>query len=121
MMAVTQIGNRRGKGRAYYERKRLEGKTPKEALRLKRRLSDVIYRQLLANQAGTIKECGSPKPACRRLPCQPAPPVRPGHDRASHDAFIALDWHNGPLVGIEVLDASTILPSDLLGQAEIVS
>jgi transposase len=61
MMAVTQIRNRGSDGRAYYERKRLEGKTPKEALRcLKRRLSDVIYRQLLADQAGAIKECGSP-------------------------------------------------------------
>src|SRR5256885_2942716 len=41
MMAVTQIRNRGSQGRAYYERKRLEGKTGKESLRcLKRRLSD---------------------------------------------------------------------------------
>lgn len=37
------------------------------------------------------------------------------------EAFIALDWHDGQLVGIEILDASTVLPSDLLDQAEIVS
>jgi transposase len=34
-------------GRAYYDRRRAEGKTPMEALRcLKRRLSDAVYRQL---------------------------------------------------------------------------
>jgi transposase len=39
-------------GRAYYERKRAEGKTSREALRcLKRRLSDVVYRTLRADQA----------------------------------------------------------------------
>ena len=37
-------------GRRYYRRKRAEGKTKKEALRcLKRRLSDVVYRQLVAD------------------------------------------------------------------------
>jgi transposase len=37
-------------GRAYYRRKRVEGKTSLEALRcLKRRLSDVVYRQLVAD------------------------------------------------------------------------
>ncbi len=35
-------------GRAYYDRKRAEGKTPKEAIRaLKRRISDAVYRQLV--------------------------------------------------------------------------
>ena len=48
MMAVTQIRNRNTAGRAYYERKVAAGKTKKEALRcLKRRLSDVVYRQLV--------------------------------------------------------------------------
>jgi transposase len=61
MMAVTQIRQPNSPGRGYYECKRLEGKTPKEALRcLKRRLSDVVFRQLLADQAGTIKRCGPP-------------------------------------------------------------
>src|SRR6476661_2589665 len=37
-------------GRAYYRRKRAEGKKPMEALRcLKRRISDALYRQLLAD------------------------------------------------------------------------
>ncbi len=37
-------------GQAYYRRKRAEGKKPLEALRcLKRRISDVIFRQLVAD------------------------------------------------------------------------
>jgi transposase len=69
MMAVTQIRNRKTVGRAYYERKRAEGKTGKEALRcLKRRLSDVIYRQLVAD-AGKLGGCGSPTTAT------PTPPT----------------------------------------------
>jgi transposase len=38
-------------GQACYQRKRAEGKSPNEALRcLKRRLSDAVYRCLLADQ-----------------------------------------------------------------------
>lgn len=44
-------------GRAYYRRKRAEGKKPLEALRcLKRRTSDAIYRQLVADAAATRPE-----------------------------------------------------------------
>jgi transposase len=84
VMAVTQIRNRGSEGRAYYERKRLEGKTGKEALRcLKRRLSDVVFRQLLADQAGTIGGCGSPTTGKRTpLTCtSPASPARPARSR----------------------------------------
>ncbi len=50
MAAVTQIRQRHSDGRAYYNKKLAEGKTPKEALRaLKRRVSDAIYRQLQAD------------------------------------------------------------------------
>jgi len=46
VMALTQI-RQDTSGRAYYLRKRSEGKGHKEAMRcLKRRLSDVVYRQL---------------------------------------------------------------------------
>lgn len=46
-IALTEI-RADTEGRAYYRRKRAEGKTGKEAMRcLKRRLSDVIYRTLL--------------------------------------------------------------------------
>jgi transposase len=77
MMAVTQIRNRPSEGRAYYERKRLEGKTGKEALRcLKRQLSDVIYRQLAADQAGRIEECGSPTTGRPTPPTSTSPTSR---------------------------------------------
>ena len=50
MAAVTQVSQRHSDGRAYYERKRAEGKTPKEALRsLKRRVSDAVFAQLQAD------------------------------------------------------------------------
>ena len=47
--AITQI-RLDTDGRAYYRRKRAEGKKPLEAMRcLKRRISDAVYRQLLAD------------------------------------------------------------------------
>jgi transposase len=52
VMALTQI-RQDTLGRAYYLRKRTEGKSHKEAMRcLKRRLSDVVYRQLIHDTAG---------------------------------------------------------------------
>jgi transposase len=49
IMAITQL-RRNTPGRAYYQRKRAAGKSHREALRcLKRRLSDVVYRQLVAD------------------------------------------------------------------------
>jgi transposase len=47
LIAVTQIAHAGTPGRAFYERKLAEGKTPKEAVRaLKRRVSDAVWRQL---------------------------------------------------------------------------
>jgi len=52
MAAVTQIRHDTP-GRVYYDRKIAEGKTKKEALRaLKRRISDTVYHQLIADQQG---------------------------------------------------------------------
>jgi transposase len=49
MAAVTQVRNHTP-GRAYYLRKQAEGHRPKEAMRaLKRRISDAVYRHLLAD------------------------------------------------------------------------
>lgn len=49
MAAVTQLRNP-GPGRDYYQRKLASGKKPKAALRcLKRRVSDAIYRRLVAD------------------------------------------------------------------------
>ncbi|MCK8675076.1 transposase [Rhodococcus sp. HM1] len=53
-MAITQI-RRDTPGRAYYRRKRAAGKSHREALRcLKRRLSDVVYRQLLRDATPAV-------------------------------------------------------------------
>jgi transposase len=50
MAAITQIRYRHTKGRAYYDKKLAEGKTPKEALRaLKRQISDAIFACLQAD------------------------------------------------------------------------
>ncbi len=49
IMAVVQLRHPT-KGRAYYDRKVAAGKTPMEAMRaLKRRLSDVVYRQMMTD------------------------------------------------------------------------
>ena len=46
-MATVQVRNP-GPGRAYYDRRKAEGKTSMEAMRaLKRRLSDIVFRHLL--------------------------------------------------------------------------
>ena len=57
--AITQL-RLHGAGRAYYRRK-AAGKKPMEAMRcLKRRISDAIYRQLLADAARTAAgQCGA--------------------------------------------------------------
>jgi transposase len=50
MAAVTQIRHQHSAGRAYYDKKLAEGKTPKEALRaLKRQISDAIFACLQAD------------------------------------------------------------------------
>jgi len=51
LIAITQLRYPDTEGRAFYERKQAEGKTKKEAIRaLKRRLSDVVYRHIQADQ-----------------------------------------------------------------------
>ena len=48
--AISQIRHPHSPGRGYYERKLAEGHTPREAIRaLKRRLSDVVWRHLIAD------------------------------------------------------------------------
>jgi transposase len=48
--AITQIRHRHSPGRSYYDRKLAEGHTPREAIgSLKRRLSDIVWRHLVAD------------------------------------------------------------------------
>jgi DNA-binding NarL/FixJ family response regulator len=52
VIALTQISMKSSPGRVFYDRKRTEGKSGKEALRaLKRRLATVVFRILLADHA----------------------------------------------------------------------
>jgi ribosomal protein S4 len=51
--AVTQLRHDTN-GRVYFDKKIREGKTPKEAIRaLKRRISDAVYRALIADTRRT--------------------------------------------------------------------
>ena len=73
MAAITQIHYRHSEGRAYYDKKLAEGKTPKEALRaLKRRISDAIFARLQAD--------------ARRAGPQPAVRAREGNDSVASAA-----------------------------------
>jgi transposase len=89
MMAVTQLRPPETLGRVYYERKRLDGKTPKEALRcLKRRLSDTVYRQLVADNRGRIETCESLTiaeltPSTSTSPTASSPKVGPSASKPS--------------------------------------
>ena len=57
--AVVQIRHDT-EGRSYYRRKLAAGKAPMEALRcLKRRLSDVVYRQLVADAQRDQQQVGA--------------------------------------------------------------
>jgi len=71
MAAITQIRHLHSQGRACYDKKLAEGKTPEEALRaLKRRISDALYQRLRADArraAGRVTGPGGQpgKPASR--------------------------------------------------------
>ena len=92
MAAVTQIRYRHSDGRAYYDRKLAEGKTPKEALRaLKRRVSDAIFAQLQADarRASADPRRGEPGRATGERLCRQrgriapqTPALRLSHSRA---------------------------------------
>jgi transposase len=61
MAAITQVRHLHSEGRAYYDKKITEGKTPKEALRaLKRRISDGIFRHLRADAAAAAAQLTGP-------------------------------------------------------------
>ncbi len=73
MAAITQIRYRHSPGRAYYDKKLAEGKTPKEALRaLKRQISDAIFACLQAD--------------ARRAARAQSPGGQPGNHSASRAA-----------------------------------
>ena len=98
IIAVTQIRHRHSPGRAFYDRKLEQGKTPKEALRaLKRRITDVVFAQLRADaeqrgpggQAGRLMNPARPTSHPKsqhfgRTTPGPPPTLRP-HVDARHE------------------------------------
>ena len=77
MAAVTQIRYPHSDGRAYYDKKLAEGKTPKEALRaLKRQVSDAVYRHLKADAARAAAAGAPVREGTRGTTLSPA---RPAH------------------------------------------
>ena len=61
MVAVTQVRHRHSQGRAYYDKKLADGKTPKEALRaLKRQVSNAIFACLQADARRAAARAGGP-------------------------------------------------------------
>ena len=108
--AVTQL-RLDTDGRAYYRRKRAEGKKPLEAIRcLKRRISDAIYRQLVADAVAASAERENAGPG--------------GHCGASlHSSAAGSHPHTGtsdqPLPGPAptTLPANTVLANPLPGPA----
>jgi transposase len=61
MAAVTQVRQPHSEGRAYFDKKLAEGKTPKEALRsLKRQVSDAVFARLRADARRAAGRAGSP-------------------------------------------------------------
>jgi transposase len=80
--ATTQIRNDTA-GRTYYRRKIASGKTPMEAMRcLKRRISDAIYRQLVADAHAA--EVGQPDETASEAGAGPG-----GHCEASQESSAA--------------------------------
>jgi transposase len=102
IMAIVQIRHDT-EGRAYFRRRVAAGKTKMEALRaLKRRLSDVVFRQLVADmkkaspgghtEATTTSSAADPTPAVSSsdqsqpgLDHEPTPPARPDLDTGDAD------------------------------------
>ena len=53
-----------------------------------------------------------PQPGGESIPVDPPEGIQ---------AFVVMDWRDGKIVGLEVLDASKRLHPDLLAQAEIIA
>jgi hypothetical protein len=90
MAAITQIRNKHGQGRGYYDKKLAEGKTPKEALRsLKRQVSNAIFtclqadaRRAAARDKGPGGQQGNDSVAGAADSHPQASALRPSHSQA---------------------------------------
>ncbi len=97
IVAVVQLRNPT-EGRAYFDRKKADGKSSMEAMRcLKRRLSDLVYKQLVDDTVRTKKT---------------GPGGQPGNDSDSSAAgsHPVTDSSDKPLPGPATTDPRTRLP-----------
>ena len=83
IMAIVQLRNGT-EGRAYFDRKKADGKTSNEAMRcLKRRLSDIVYRPMVDDLAAREDGPGRATEATTLSPARPAhsptPALRTSH------------------------------------------
>jgi uncharacterized protein YuzE len=119
MMAVTQLRYPGSAGRQYYERKRTEGKTPKGGAALP---------QAAAVRPGLLPDARRSAAHNRRVRITYDPdadavyihltgvPLTPGRTTVQAqmppgtDGFIALDWKDSRLVGIEILTRYSCAP-----------
>ena len=84
-------------GRAYYRRKRAEGKKPLEAIRcLKRRISDAIYRQLVADARAAATAEG---PVGGEVSAGPGGHCGASHQSSAVDLPPPIDTSDQPLPG----------------------
>jgi transposase len=91
MAAVTQVRRRHSQGRAYYDKKLAEGKTPKEALRaLKRQISNAIFACLQAGARRAAARAGA-REGNRGTTLSPA---RPAHTPGAGSSDKPLPDHN---------------------------
>ena len=102
MAAITQIRNRHSQGRACYDKKLAEGKTPEEALRaLKRQVSNAIFACLQAGaRRAAARAKGRPGRAAGERLCRQrgrlapqAPALRTSHSRTRSPPY---DRHRRP-------------------------
>ena len=101
-MATVQLRNQT-EGRAYYDRRKAEGKTSMEAMRaLKRRPSNIVYRTMLDDAIGHVTT-GS----------RTGPGGQAGHDADSSatDSHPNAGSSDKPLPGPATTDPRTPLPA----------
>ena len=101
MAAVTQVRYPRSGGRACYDKKFAEGKTPKEALRaLKRQVSDATYKHLKTDVARVAASGAPVREGTRGTTLSPARPAHtPGAGSSARplpDQFPPCDQSQGP-------------------------
>ena len=129
MMAVTQIRYPGTQGRLYYERRQPRARhqgSPAlpQAPALRPGLPSARHRPAGQNRNVRITYDPAADAAYIYLTGQRLARGRtsiPADPPEGVQAFMVLDWKDDRLVGIEVLDASTRLHPDLLGEAEILS